>query len=85
MRSGNATGQPPMNCFEPVVEKDYIADMGFWKTFTGRVAIVGELWSFVRYRKRYWLLPILIFLILLSLFIVLAEGSALAPFIYTVF
>ena len=50
-----------------------------------RLAVFGELWQFVRYRKRYWLLPILIFLILLSLFIVFAEGSALAPFIYTIF
>lgn len=47
--------------------------------------MLGELWMFIRCRKRYWLLPILIFLVLLSLFIVLAEGSALAPFIYTIF
>ena len=64
---------------------DYITGMGIGKTFFGRAAILGELWSFARYRKRYWLLPILIFLVLLSIFIVLAEGSALAPFIYTVF
>jgi hypothetical protein len=59
--------------------------MGWLKQLTGRLAIFRELWLFVRYRKRYWLLPILIFLILLSLFIVFAEGSALAPFIYTIF
>lgn len=50
-----------------------------------RLSIFTELWQFMRYRKRYWLLPILIFLILLSIFIVLAEGSAVAPFIYTLF
>jgi len=49
------------------------------------LTILADLWAFVRCRKRYWLLPILLFLILLSLFIILAEGSALAPFIYTVF
>jgi len=60
-------------------------NMGAFKKATRRLAVFGELWDFVRHRKRYWLLPILIFLILLSLFIVFAEGSALAPFIYTIF
>lgn len=50
-----------------------------------RLRIVQDLWHFIRYRKRYWLAPIMVFLLLLSLFIVLVEGSALAPFIYTVF
>lgn len=50
-----------------------------------RLGIFAELWEFIRYRKRYWLLPIILFLFMLSLFIILAEGSALAPFIYTVF
>jgi hypothetical protein len=50
-----------------------------------RLRVAHDLWSFIRYRKRYWLAPIIIFLLLLSLFIVLVEGSALAPFIYTVF
>jgi hypothetical protein len=59
--------------------------MGLWKDFVGQLAILGELWFFVRHRKRYWLLPILIFLFLLSLFIVFAEGSAVAPFIYSIF
>lgn len=49
------------------------------------LSVFGELWAFIRFRKRYWLLPILIFLFLLSLFIVLVEGSAVAPFIYTLF
>lgn len=50
-----------------------------------RLRVLQDLWHFIRYRKRFWLVPILVFLLLLSLFIVLAEGSALAPFIYTVF
>lgn len=44
-----------------------------------------ELWSFLRERKKFWLLPILIFLIFLGALIVLTEGSAVAPFIYTLF
>ncbi len=59
--------------------------MGLWKDIGGRLNIFGELWYFARHRKRYWLLPIFIFLILLSLFIVFAEGSAVAPFIYSIF
>ena len=59
--------------------------MGFWTDFTGRLAALRDLWLFVRFRKRYWLLPILIFLFLLSLLIVVAETSSVAPFIYTIF
>jgi hypothetical protein len=62
-----------------------VAIMGWWQDFRARLALVNEFWFFVRHRKRYWLLPILIFLFLLSLFIVFVEGSAVAPFIYTLF
>lgn len=41
--------------------------------------------DFLRVRKKWWLTPIVVFLLLLSLLIVLTEGSALAPFIYTLF
>ena len=44
-----------------------------------------ELWEFLRERKKFWLLPIIIFLVLLGSLIVLTEGSAVAPFIYTLF
>jgi hypothetical protein len=44
-----------------------------------------ELWSFMRERKKFWMLPILIVLILLGSLIVLTQGSAVAPFIYTLF
>lgn len=50
-----------------------------------KVRILGELWSFLRVRKKYWLAPILIVLVLLSMLIVLTQGSALAPFIYALF
>lgn len=43
------------------------------------------LWQFLRTRKKWWLTPILVTLLLLSLLLVLAEGSAVAPFIYTLF
>lgn len=59
--------------------------MGFLKTAKSRLKIVGELWAFMRVRKKWWLGPIIFVLMLLSLLIVLTEGSALAPFIYTLF
>jgi hypothetical protein len=47
--------------------------------------IVLELWGFLRVRKKFWLLPIVLFLVVLSGLVVLTSGSALAPFIYTLF
>jgi|TARA_B100000795_G_scaffold144638_1_gene108314 hypothetical protein len=44
-----------------------------------------EFWTFMRVRKKYWLLPILIVLVLLGGIIVLSQGSAIAPFMYTIF
>jgi hypothetical protein len=44
-----------------------------------------ELWAFMRERKKFWLLPIILFLGFLGTLIVLTEGSAVAPFIYTLF
>jgi hypothetical protein len=44
-----------------------------------------ELWAFLRARKKFWLLPILLCMALLGVLIVLSQGSALAPFIYTLF
>lgn len=44
-----------------------------------------ELWSFMRERKKFWLLPIIITIVLLSSLIVFTSGSAVAPFIYTLF
>lgn len=51
----------------------------------GHVSIVREFWQFLKVRKKYWLLPLVIMLLLLGLLIVLTANSALAPFIYTVF
>ncbi|MEA2084871.1 MAG: DUF5989 family protein [Thermodesulfobacteriota bacterium] len=44
-----------------------------------------DLWKFLRERKKYWLLPIIIVLLLFGTLIVLTQGSAVAPFIYTLF
>ena len=44
-----------------------------------------EFWEFLKVRKKYWLLPILLFLVLFGGLIVLTQGSAIAPFIYTIF
>ena len=44
-----------------------------------------EFWDFLKVRKKYWLLPILIVLALLGSLIVLTQGTAVAPFIYTIF
>ena len=50
-----------------------------------KVAIVVEFWQFLRVRKKYWLAPIMMVLLLLGALIVFTQGSALAPFIYTLF
>ena len=50
-----------------------------------KLSIVREIWDFLKVRKKWWLTPIIIFLILLGALIVLTEGSAIAPLIYTLF
>jgi len=52
---------------------------------SGKLSILGEFWSFLRVRKKWWLAPIVILLLTLGLILVLTEGSALAPFIYSLF
>jgi hypothetical protein len=47
--------------------------------------LLKDLWGFMRERKKWWLAPIILFLTLIGYLIVLAEGSIIAPFIYTVF
>jgi hypothetical protein len=50
-----------------------------------RFSIIKEFWQFLRERKRWWLAPIVMFLLLLGCLLVFAKGSALAPFIYSLF
>lgn len=47
--------------------------------------IIGELWKFLRARKKFWLLPIIVIMFVLGGLLVLVQGSAIAPFIYTLF
>jgi hypothetical protein len=49
------------------------------------MSLFRELWRFMRARKKFWLLPILVVMFLLGGLLVLAQGSAVAPFIYTLF
>ncbi len=50
-----------------------------------RQTLLSEFWEFLRFRKRYWLMPIVIVLLLLGALIVFTESSAVAPFIYALF
>lgn len=47
--------------------------------------LLKDLWDFMRVRKKFWLAPIIIVLLLLGALLVFAQGSAVAPFIYTIF
>lgn len=49
------------------------------------MGILKELWKFLKVRKKFWLAPIILIMLLLGVLIVLSSGSAIAPFIYTIF
>lgn len=50
-----------------------------------KLSIIYEFWDFLKERKKWWLTPIVFFLVLLGALIIFTEGSAVAPFIYTLF
>jgi hypothetical protein len=50
-----------------------------------KLSILAELWGYLKVRKKWWLVPIVFFLLLIGIMLILAEGSAVAPFIYTLF
>ena len=50
-----------------------------------KLSIFADLWQFMRVRKKWWLFPLVLLITLLGLVLIFAQGSALAPFIYTVF
>ena len=50
-----------------------------------KIQVVSELWQFMKQNKKFWLAPILITLVLIGFLLVVTKGSALAPFIYTLF
>jgi hypothetical protein len=49
------------------------------------MSILKELWEYMKVRKKFWLAPIILLMLMLGVLIVLAQGSAVAPFIYTLF
>jgi hypothetical protein len=49
------------------------------------VSLLADLWAFMRVRKKWWLLPVILALLVVGSLLVFAQGSALAPFIYTIF
>ncbi|HOW44293.1 MAG TPA: DUF5989 family protein [Candidatus Aminicenantes bacterium] len=49
------------------------------------MSILGEMWQFIRHKKRYWLLPIIVILLLVAILLLVTQGTAVAPFIYTLF
>ncbi len=51
----------------------------------GKIAIIREFWDFLKVRKKWWLTPIVLVLVLLGALIVFTQGSALSPFVYTLF
>ncbi len=50
-----------------------------------KLSMLADVWAFLRVRKKWWLGPIILFLLLMAALIVLTEGSSLAPFIYAIF
>ena len=50
-----------------------------------KLSILVEFWEFLKIRKKFWLFPIVFFLLLFGFLIVITEGTAIAPFIYTIF
>ena len=49
------------------------------------MSLIREFWDFLKVRKKWWLLPIIVVMVLVGSLLVFAQGSALAPFIYTIF
>lgn len=49
------------------------------------MGLLGELWGFMNERKKWWLLPVILVMLMVGSLLVFAQGSALAPFIYTIF
>ena len=49
------------------------------------MSILAELWDFMKTRKKFWLMPIILVMLLLGALLIFAQGSAVAPFIYTLF
>jgi hypothetical protein len=55
------------------------------KSLKSVFSLLGEFWMFMKIRKKWWLAPLVLILVLMGMIIILTEGSALAPFIYALF
>ena len=51
----------------------------------GKMSLAGEMWAFMKVRKKWWLGPIILVMMMVGALLIFAQGSALAPFIYTIF
>ena len=51
----------------------------------GKLSLIGEVWLFLRENKKLWLLPMILVFLVLGIFLWMTHGSAIAPFIYTIF
>ena len=69
----------------PVKERIRTTFLEGERTFMSRLSMVSDFWAFLRQKKKFWLLPIVIVLLALGVFLVFASTSALAPFIYSIF
>jgi hypothetical protein len=52
---------------------------------SGSISLLREFWAFMRVRKKWWLMPIIVIMVLIGTLLIFAQGSVLAPFIYTIF
>lgn len=64
---------------------DVISEMLSENVIVSKISILVEFVQFLKHRKKWWLIPIVVLLVLLGALLVLSEGSVLAPFIYTLF
>jgi hypothetical protein len=55
------------------------------RVLVSKLRVLGEFWTFIRARKKYWLAPIILVLVLLGALVVAVSGSPLAPFVYALF
>ena len=82
---GAWAAEPPGNCAADGDPTEPTGGRMAFEESRERLGIVGEMWTFMRVRKKWWLGPIAATLALLGLLIVFTQGSAVAPFIYTLF
>ncbi len=64
---------------------DYNINLKTKEESMSRLGLLKEFWEFLRYRKKWWLLPIVLILVLLGALIIFTQSSTVAPFIYTLF